>query len=98
MLLIWLHGGASQLGTWDPKPGTETGGPVRAIETSVPGVRISELMPLTARQMHRIGLVRGVNTREDDHGKGGYLMRSGTRRGPGRSTRTWARWCQGLEI
>ena len=49
VLLIWLHGGASQLETWDPKPGTDTGGPFRSIETSLPGVRISELLPLTAR-------------------------------------------------
>ena len=83
VLLIWLHGGASQLETWDPKPGTDTGGPFRSIETSVPGVRISELMPLTARQMHRMALVRGVNTKEDDHGKGQYLMHTGRREVPG---------------
>ena len=34
VLLIWLAGGASQLETWDPKPGTDTGGPFRSIETS----------------------------------------------------------------
>jgi uncharacterized protein (DUF1501 family) len=83
VLLIWLHGGASQLETWDPKPGTDTGGPFRSIETSVPGVRISELMPQTAKQMHRIALVRGVNTKEDDHGKGQYLMQTGRRQLPG---------------
>ena len=83
VLLIWLHGGASQLETWDPKPGTETGGPFRSIETSLPGVRISELMPLTAKQMHRIALVRGVNTKEDDHAKGQYLMQTGRRELPG---------------
>jgi uncharacterized protein (DUF1501 family) len=79
VLLIWLHGGASQLETWDPKPGTDTGGPFRAIETSVPGVKISELLPNTARQMHRLALVRGVNTKEDDHAKGQYLMHTGRR-------------------
>jgi uncharacterized protein (DUF1501 family) len=83
VLLVWLAGGASQLETWDPKPGTETGGPFRAIETSVPGLRISELMPLTARQMHRIALVRGVNTQEDDHAKGQYLMQTGRREAAG---------------
>ena len=92
VLLIWLHGGASQLETWDPKPGTDTGGPFRSIETSVPGVRISELLPLTARQMHRMALVRGVNTKEDDHGKGHYIMQTGRRERRARSTRTWARW------
>ncbi len=91
MLLVWLHGGASQLETWDPKPGTETGGPFRSIETSVPGVRISELMPLTARQMHRLALVRGVNTKEDDHGKGQYLMQTGRRQAPGKNTPISAR-------
>jgi hypothetical protein len=83
VLLVWLHGGASQLETWDPKPGTDTGGPFRSIETSVPGLRISELMPMTARQMHRMALVRGVNTKEDDHGKGYYYMHTGRREVPG---------------
>ncbi len=83
VLLIWLHGGASQLETWDPKPGTDTGGPFRSIETSLPGVRISELMPQTARHIHRMALVRGVNTKEDDHGKGQYLMQTGRRELPG---------------
>jgi uncharacterized protein (DUF1501 family) len=83
VLLFWLAGGASQLETWDPKPKTETGGPFRSIETSVPGVRISELLPRTARQMHRLALVRGVNTKEDDHGKGYFLMHTGRREAPG---------------
>ncbi len=74
-----MHGGLSQLESWDPKPGTETGGPFRSIETSVPGIRISELLPNVARQMHHLCLVRGVNTSEDDHGKGAYLMMTGRR-------------------
>jgi hypothetical protein len=83
VLAIWLAGGASQLETWDPKPKTETGGPFRAIETSVPGIQISELLPMTARQMHRMALVRGINTAEDDHGKGHYMMHTGRREMPG---------------
>src|SRR5262245_11628487 len=43
-ILIFLPGGASQFETWDPKPGRPTGGPFQAIQTSVPGVRIGELM------------------------------------------------------
>src|SRR6059058_4742822 len=45
VLLLWLAGGASQLETWDPKPGRPTGGPFKAIPTNVPGVHICELMP-----------------------------------------------------
>ena len=77
-----MHGGLSQLESWDPKPGTDTGGPFRAIPTSVPGIHISELLPQTAQQMHHLCLVRGVNTSEDDHGKGTYLMLTGRRQTP----------------
>jgi hypothetical protein len=77
-----MHGGLSQLESWDPKPGTATGGPFRAIPTSVPGIHISELLPKTAQQMHHLTLVRGVNTAEDDHGKGAYLMVTGRRQTP----------------
>ncbi|MDB5352056.1 MAG: hypothetical protein JWN86_3303 [Planctomycetota bacterium] len=83
MLVIWLAGGSSQLETWDPKPKTETGGPFRAIDTSVPGIQICELLPQTARHMHRMALVRGVNTHENDHGKGQYLMHTGRAQAPG---------------
>ncbi len=77
-----LHGGLSQIESWDPKPGRSTGGPCRAIPTSVPGIHISELLPYTAQQMHHLCLMRGVNTSEDDHGKGAYLMMTGRRQSP----------------
>jgi len=83
VVVFWLSGGVSQLETWDPKPGTNTGGPVQAIATSVPGVHICEMLPHTARQMHHMALVRGVNTAEDDHGKGAYIMLTGHRETPG---------------
>jgi hypothetical protein len=76
------HGGLSQLESWDPKPGAATGGPFRSIPTSVPGIHISELLPMTARVMHHLTIVRGVNTSEDDHGKGAYLMLTGRRQTP----------------
>ena len=77
-----MYGGLSQLESWDPKPGTKTGGPTRSIATSVPGIHVSELLPYTAQQMHHLCLMRGVNTSEDDHGKGSYLMLTGRRQTP----------------
>ncbi len=77
-----MHGGLSQLESWDPKPGTSTGGPFRAIRTSVPGVHVSELLPFTARQMHQLALIRGINTNENDHDKGAYLMLTGRKPTP----------------
>jgi hypothetical protein len=77
-----MHGGVSQLETWDPKPGTNTGGPFRAISTSVPGLQICELLPQTAKLMHHLAVVRSVNTKENDHGKGIYAMKHGRRQTP----------------
>jgi hypothetical protein len=74
VVVVNMAGGLSQLESWDPKPGTPTGGPFRAIPTSVPGIHLSELLPETAKQMHHLALVRGVNIHENDHGKGAYKM------------------------
>jgi hypothetical protein len=79
VLVVDLRGGVSQLESWDPKPGVPTGGPFAAIPTSVPGIHISELLPHTAKQMHHLALVRSVNTKENDHGKGRVFMMTGRR-------------------
>lgn len=78
-----MAGGLSQLESWDPKPATDTGGPFRAIPTTVPGIHISELLPKTAQQMHHLALVRSINTNENDHGKGRTAMMTGRRQMPG---------------
>ncbi len=82
VLVIFLAGGASQLETWDPKPGAATGGPFQSIPTRVPGTRISELLPHTANQAHRLAIVRGVNTNENNHGTGAIIMQTGRRPSP----------------
>src|SRR5271163_1864984 len=76
-ILLWMNGGPSQMDTFDLKPGHENGGPYREIPTSVPGIRISEHLPKVARNMHHMALVRSMNTREGDHGRGTFLMRTG---------------------
>jgi hypothetical protein len=59
------------------KPGTENGGPSRDIPTSVPGVRISEHLPRLARNMGDLALIRSMSTREADHGRATYQLRTG---------------------
>lgn len=77
ILTFFLHGGVSQLESWDPKPNTVWGGPFRSIATSVPDIRISELLPHTAKQMHHLALVRGLNTKNSGHGPGQIQMTTG---------------------
>jgi hypothetical protein len=79
VIVLWLAGGASQLETWDPKPGAVTGGPFGAIPTDVPGVHISELMPKMAQRMKHTCIVRSLNTRNGDHGSGARIMMRGRR-------------------
>ncbi len=81
-ILLWLAGGASQLETWDPKPGVPTGGPFRAISTAVPGIQISELMPKMAARLKHTCIIRSLNTRNGDHGGGAQLMMRGRRDEP----------------
>lgn len=77
LLFLFLSGGASQLETWDPKPGANTGGPFRAIASSVPGVHIGELLPHCAKNMHRLTVVRSLNSNIADHFQGHYALQSG---------------------
>ena len=70
VVFVWLDGGMSQLESWDPKPNTQFGGPFRDIATSVPGVRLCELLPHTARQMHHLAIVRNLHTKDNSHSAG----------------------------
>jgi uncharacterized protein (DUF1501 family) len=76
-ILLWLAGGASQLETWDPKPGAVTGGPFRSIQTAEPGVRISELMPRMAERIKNTCIIRSLNTRNGDHDSAAKIMMRG---------------------
>src|SRR5690242_6507211 len=70
VLFVCLDGGMSQLESWDPKPNTPFGGPFRSIQTSVPGVRVSELLPHSAKLMKHLAVVRSVSTQDDSHSAG----------------------------
>ncbi|MEZ6056230.1 MAG: DUF1501 domain-containing protein [Planctomycetaceae bacterium] len=84
VILLWLAGGASQLETWDPKPGAATGGPFRAIQTNATGVQISELLPkMSQRMQETTAIIRSLNTRNADHGGGYKLMETGRSPEPG---------------
>ncbi len=81
-ILLWMSGGPSQLDTFDPKPGHENGGPVKAIPTKATGVHISEYLPGVAEQMKDLSIIRDMNTGEGDHGRGSQLMLTGYKPNP----------------
>ncbi len=76
-ILLWMSGGPSQMDTFDLKPGHANGGLFKEVATSVPGIKISEHLPKVARHMGRMALVRSMSTKEADHGRATYQMRTG---------------------
>ncbi|MBA4032367.1 MAG: DUF1501 domain-containing protein [Planctomyces sp.] len=82
LITVWLSGGPSQLETWDPHPGGKIGGPTQAIETSIPGARICEWYPQTAAILKDFCVVRSVVSKEGDHERGTYVVRTGFRPEP----------------
>lgn len=76
-ILLWMTGGPSQIDTFDLKPDHENGGEFKEIATSVPGLRISEHLPQLARAADKLAVVRSVSTKEGDHGRGTFLVRTG---------------------
>jgi uncharacterized protein (DUF1501 family) len=76
-ILLWMNGGPSHLDTFDPKPGTATGGPFKAIATSTPGVKISEHLPHLAEEARHLAIIRSMTSKEGNHDRGQYLMHTG---------------------
>jgi uncharacterized protein (DUF1501 family) len=82
-ILLWMSGGPSQMDTFDLKPGHANGGPFQEIQTAAAGIRISEHLPQVARQMNRLAVIRSMSTKEGDHARASYHLRTGyVRQGP----------------
>src|SRR6185312_5268803 len=76
-ILLYMRGGPSQFETFDPKPGHENGGPTKAIDTAVSGIRIAEGWTKIANQMRDIALIRSMTNREGEHQRAVYQMHTG---------------------
>jgi hypothetical protein len=69
VILIWMHGGPSQLDTFDLKPDapSEYRGTYKPISTNVPGIQISEMLPLHAKIMDKCTIHRAMTTPNSEH-------------------------------
>ena len=81
-ILIWLSGGASHIDTWDMKPDApaEYRGEFKPIDTSAPGIRLCEHLPLLAKQAHHLAVVRSLGDHRrgtGDHHAGYYYNLTG---------------------
>ena len=81
VILIWKGGGPSHIDTWDLKPGApaEYRGEFKPIATNVPGIEVSEHLPLSARQMDKFSIVRSVTHPDAGHESASHYLLTGYR-------------------
>ena len=82
LITLWLAGGPSQLETWDPHPAGKVGDTFRAIPTRTPELQISELYPRVAEQIDSLSVIRSLVSKEGDHERGTYHLKTGYRPDP----------------
>ncbi len=86
IIQIWMWGGPPQLDTFDPKPdaGYDYCGPLsKPIQTNVPGIKISELLPLLAQQADKYSIIRSMTHGDNGHETAAYVMQTGHKPGVG---------------
>lgn len=73
IIWLWMDGGMSGAHTFDPKPGAR----VQPIESSVPGIKVSELMKACAAQAGHLTLIRSMTHGFAEHGLASWAMHAG---------------------
>jgi uncharacterized protein (DUF1501 family) len=82
VILLWLEGGPSQLETFDPHPGARIAAGTKAIATAARDVRLAAGFERLADRMGSVALLRSLVSKEGDHERGTYLMKTGYRPDP----------------
>jgi hypothetical protein len=79
VILIWKGGGPSHIDMWDLKPQApaEFKGEFAPIPTNVPGIDISEHLPLSARQMDKFSILRSVTHPDAGHESASHYLLTG---------------------
>lgn len=78
-ILVWTRGGTSHHDTFDPKPDAPASvrGEFKVIDTAVPGVKFTEILPRMARELKRYALLRSWNPKNGGHGVADQYCLSG---------------------
>lgn len=82
LIVLWLEGAPSQLETFDPHEGTEIAGGSKARKTNVKDIKLGDGLQQVAEQMDHISLIRSVTSKEGDHERAVYNVKTGFRPDP----------------
>jgi hypothetical protein len=72
VIILWMRGGPSHIDMWDPKPDApiEFRGEFGTIDTNVPGIQLSDMLPNSAKVMDKWSIVRSLNHLDAGHSTG----------------------------
>lgn len=82
LIVLWLEGAPSQLETFDPHPGTKIAAGSKARKTNVPGILLGDGFEHVSECMDSISIVRAVTSKEGDHERAIYNVKTGFRPDP----------------
>lgn len=82
IIFLWMQGGPSQLETFDPHPGTRIAAGTGAIDTALNGVQLAPGLERVAAELRDISLIRSMVSKEGDHERGTYTLKTGYRPDP----------------
>ncbi|MEZ6117424.1 MAG: DUF1501 domain-containing protein [Pirellulaceae bacterium] len=82
VILLWMDGGPSQLETFDPQPNQTIAAGTAAISTAAKRISLAQGMEHLAAEMQDVALVRSVVSKEGDHERAIYNVRTGYRPDP----------------
>lgn len=79
IIYLYMSGGMTHIDTFDPKPDApeEYRGPTKSIKTNVDGIQLGHCLPMLAKHMDKVALVRSLSTTQGAHEQGKYLMHTG---------------------
>ena len=83
-ILIWTRGGTSHHDSTDPKPEAkaEVRGEFGVIDTALPGIQFTDMMPHFAKQLKQFAVMRNLNPQNAGHGIADAIMMSGKKMNP----------------
>jgi uncharacterized protein (DUF1501 family) len=79
VILLWMRGGPSHIDMWDPKPDApvEYRGEFGTMATRVPGIRLTDMLPLCARVMDKWSIIRSLHHNDAGHSSGDQICFTG---------------------
>jgi hypothetical protein len=84
VIILWMRGGPSHIDMWDPKPDApeEYRGEFGVMNTNVPGIILSDMMPMHARMMDKFSIIRSLHHTDAGHSSGDQICFTGYPSGP----------------